>query len=153
MNNVMANTIPPEIGNCTRLEFLSLARNQVCPPFYCCDTHPRTHNLSLSLSLSLSRSLALSHSHTHPCCPPHPTCAPVLRALVCGHQLQGTVPDTIANLTNLKMLYLNQNLLTSPLPDALVNRTMLPALKTVYLHRNLWSLPAPRACAERYCAP
>jgi len=57
-----------------------------------------------------------------------------------GHQLTGSIPSEIGNLSNLTHLYLHSNSLTGPIPPEIGN---LSSLTHLYLHSNSLTGPIP----------
>ena len=140
--NQLTGAIPPELGNLTKLEYLSLTRSQLTgaiPPELgnlarlnyldlwendlSGSIPPQLGNLTSLTVLSL-RSNQLSGS-----IPPELGNLTNLGFLsLSGNQLIGTIPPELGNLTSLERLYLGRNQLSGSIPPELGNLTNLETL-------------------------
>ena len=116
--NELTGTIPPELGNLTRLQELYLNNNDLTGPIPLELGH-LTHLLRLDLSQN-----ALAGT-----IPPELGHLTRLQWLILGpNELTGTIPSELGNLTNLQELHLYYNELIGTIPRELGNLTNLERL-------------------------
>ncbi len=136
--NGLTGRIPPEIASLTRLELLSLARNDLCT------LPPELGELANLKALRLSG--ALGH---HDACgasagfvvPPELGNLTRLEVLhLSRNALAGPIPRELGNLVNLRELRLDENDLTGPIPGELGN---LVNLRELRLDENRLTGPIP----------
>ncbi len=140
--NELSGTIPPELGNLTKLDVLSLAVNQLrgtIPPELgnlskLTLLHLYSNQLSGPISPELSKlanleHLALSWNRLGGTVPPELGKLARLESLVLsGNRLTGTIPPDLGNLARLKGLGLHVNRLTGNIPPELNKLSGLDAL-------------------------
>ncbi len=145
--NELSGTIPPELGNLTKLEVLSLAVNQLrgtIPPELGSLSkltllHLYSNQLSGPISPELSKlanleHLALSWNRLGGTVPPELGKLARLESLVLsGNRLTGTIPPDLGNLARLKGLGLHVNRLTGNIPPEL---NKLSSLDVLFLADN-----------------
>ena len=126
----LTGTIPPELGNITNLEILSLTRNQLTGP------------IPVGLgSLTNLRELSLGENQLTGMIPAELGSLTKLDWLyLSGNQLSGEVPSSLGSLANLQGLYLSDNQLSGEIPTELGNITNLEEL---YLWGNQLTGPIP----------
>ena len=126
----LTGTIPPELGNITNLEILSLTRNQLTGP------------IPVGLgSLTNLRELSLGENQLTGMIPAELGSLTKLDWLyLSGNQLSGEVPSSLGSLTKLDWLYLSDNQLSGEIPTELGNITNLEEL---YLWGNQLTGPIP----------
>ena len=145
--NELSGTIPPELGNLTKLEVLSLAVNQLrgtIPPELgnlskLTLLYLYSNQLSGPISPELSKlanleQLALSWNRLGGTVPPELGKLARLESLVLsGNRLTGTIPPDLGNLARLKGLGLHVNRLTGNIPPEL---NKLSSLDVLFLADN-----------------
>jgi len=145
-NNLSGN-IPPEIGNLSNLQYLSLYLNQLTggiPPeignltnlerLYLFDNQLSDSIPAAIGNLTNLQQLELSGNPFSGSIPPEiGNLTNLERLYLAGNQLNGSIPAAIGNLTNLEELYLNYNQLSGSIPAAIGNLTNL---QNLYLDRN-----------------
>ena len=120
--NDLSGLIPPELGNLSNLEDLTLFGNQLSGPI-----SPELGKLS-----NLER-LYLGGNDLNGSIPPELGNLSNLEGLYLGdNQLTGPIPPELGNLSNLTLLYLADNQLTGPIPPELGNLSNLTLLHLGY---------------------
>ena len=115
----LSGPIPPEIGNLTSLQRLSISGHDLSGPI-----PPELGNLSNLEILSLAR------NNLTGVIPPEIGNLTSLRALFLTYnELSGPIPPELGNLSNLENLWLYNNNLTGPIPPELGNLTSLRWLR------------------------
>ena len=117
-DNGLRGTIPPQLGNLTKLEGLQLSRGQLSgtiPPELGGLTNLRslfldTNQLSGPIPPALGNLTNLAHLNLG------------------ANQLSGTIPPALGNLTNLTVLLLDLNQLSGTIPDELSDLAILHSL-------------------------
>ncbi len=154
--NELSGSIPPELGNLTKLEVLDLAKNQLrgtIPPelgylskltvlyFY-------SNQLRGSIPVELSNfskleQLVLSWNRLDGMIPPELSMLSELEMLVLsGNRLSGTIPPELGNLTQLKGLAFHVNRLVGKIP---VELNKLSGLEWLFLADNRFTGCVPEA--------
>ena len=134
-DNNLTGSIPPELGNLTKLETLYLDRNQLSGPIP-----------SEIGSLSNLNYLALNGNQLTGSIPPELGNLTKLETLYLDrNQLSGPIPSQLGNLTKLEALYLNRNQLSGPIPSELGS---LSNLRSLYLRDNELSGCIPNALGD-----
>jgi len=122
-SNQLNGSIPPEIGNLSKLKNLYLYNGQL--------TGSIPHEIGQLTALGI---LNLSSNQLIGPIPPEIGDLTALRTLLLqDNQLSGTIPSEIGNLTTLANLLLYDNQLNDPIPSTVGN---LAALRQLYLHNN-----------------
>ena len=131
-NNGLTGTIPPELGNLSRLRWLELDQNELSGTI-----PPELGNLSRL------RWLELGPNELTGTIPRELGNLIYLRDLhLYYNELTGTIPPELGDLTNLERLWLNGNKLTGTIPRELGNLTKLGSLQ---LSENRLTGPIPEA--------
>ena len=121
IQNDLTGTIPPEIGNLTNLQTLSLGLNQLTGTI-----PPEIGNLTNLRNLDLG--VVGVNQLTGPIPPEIGNLTNLIRLALDNNQLTGPIPPEIGNLTNLVELLLSGNELTGPIPAWIGNLTNLTIL-------------------------
>ena len=114
-NNGLSGSIPPELGNLLRLEYLRMDENH-----FAGSIPPELGNLLRLEYLSLS-----GNRLNGPIPPELGNLSGLERLFLSGNQLSGSIPPELGNLLKLEDLRLNDNHLTGPLPATLGGLTNL----------------------------
>ena len=126
----LSGTVPPELGDLTRLRYLHLGDNQ----------------LSGAIPPELGDLVRLDYLHlggnelSSPVPPELGDLARLDYLHLGGNQLTEAIPPELGDLTNLRSLHLESNQLTGPIPPELGNMT---SLEYMYLHGNELSGTVP----------
>ena len=141
-DNNLSGSIPPELGNLTRLEWLRLEDNNLSgsiPPELgnlsrLESLHLNGNNLTGSIPPALGNltkldSLRLDHNDLSGSIPPELANLTGLWSLrLDNNNLTGYIPLELSNLINMRLLNLGHNQLTGPIPPWLGNLTRLSSL-------------------------
>ena len=129
-DNQLSGSLPPELGNLSRLWSLDLFNNQLSGSI-----PPQLHNMSYLEHLHLDGNLLSGFI------PPELGNFSSLRVLtISNNQLSGSIPSELGNLSNLNELRLSNNHLSGSIPPELGNQFPLQIL---YLDRNQLSGSIP----------
>jgi Leucine-rich repeat (LRR) protein len=134
-SNQLSGTIPPELGQLSNLEFISLFINQLSgtiPPelgqlnslkYLWLQSNQLSGTIPPELGqLSSLQELELISNQLSGTIPPELGQLSSLQTLVLSsNQLSGTIPPELGNLTNLDWLYLDSNQLCGKIPSELMN--------------------------------
>lgn len=132
ISNRLSGTLPPELGNLSKLKYLWLAHNQL----------HGTIPIELG-KLSELRELALHHNHLSGGIPVELATLSKLTSLrLDNNQLEGNIPAELGNLTKLQEFRVNNNRLTGDIPPELSN---LPMTAQLDLSNNQFSGGIPKA--------
>ncbi|MDE0393202.1 MAG: hypothetical protein OYK82_00335 [Gammaproteobacteria bacterium] len=126
----LTGPIPPEIGNLTSLESLSLYNNFLTGPI-----PPEIGNLTSLTRLELYR-----NDLTGPIPPELGSLTTLEWLSLRDNALTGPIPPEISNLTSLEWLSLHNNFLTGPIPPEIGNLT---SLESLHLDDNDLTGPIP----------
>ena len=130
VQNNLAGTIPPELGNLSRLSELDFSYSELTGPI-----PPELANIPNLSQLNLAWN-ALTGT-----IPPELGTMPNLAVLVLGgNDLTGPIPPELGNLSTLSLLYLDYNQLTGPIPPELAD---LSGLASLNLANNQLTGPIP----------
>ena len=129
--NRLSGTIPSELGQLSKFEFLFLCDNRL------------TGTIPSELGqLSNLRSLTLGRNRLSGTIPSElGQLSKLVNLYLYNNRLTGTIPKELGNLTNLMTLYISNNQLTGAIPKELGNLT---EVRTLIFHNNqLWgSMPS-----------
>ena len=126
----LSGTVPPELGDLTRLRYLHLGDNQLSGAI-----PPELGDLARLDYLHLG-----SNELSGPVPPELGNLARLDYLHLGGNQLTEAIPPELGDLTNLRSLHLESNQLTGPIPPQLGNMT---SLEYMYLHSNELSGSVP----------
>ena len=149
----LTGSIPPEIGQLTRLRILDLRSNRLTGSI-----PDEIGNLTQLTSLNLSnrwfsrydQQTGQPSSRLTGSIPDEiGNLTKLIQLNLSNNKLTGPVPDQIGNLTRLEHLNLSNNKLTGAIPISLGNLTKLK-LASTYLKRNDMSGPVPRSLRVDY---
>jgi len=130
-NNEISGSIPPQIGNLSKLQYLALSSNQL--------TGPIPDELG---NLSLLTDLELSWNPLNSTFPLVVTNLTALRGLyLASCQLYGPLPEQIGNLINLEAFSLQSNQLVGDLPTKMMQLVNMTFLSLGYNHFNVPAHP------------
>ena len=122
-NNQLSGSIPPELGNLTKLTYLALHNNQL------------SGGIPAELgNLTDLRTLSLWDNQLSGGIPTQlGNLTNLERLYLNNNQLSGSIPSQLSNLSNLESLNLGNNKLSGPIPSRLEN---LSNLESLYLNDN-----------------
>ncbi|KAJ1396850.1 Serine/threonine-protein kinase, active site [Sesbania bispinosa] len=141
--NMLEGNIPPNIGNCHKLQYLCLSQNRLkgTIPFEVFSLFSLTNLLDLSqnsLSGSIPKELGMlknideldvSENHLSGDIPRTiGECISLEYLHLQGNSFHGIIPSSLASLKGLQYLDLSRNLLSGPIPDVLQNISTLKHL-------------------------